>query len=145
MSDSARAHELVACIEAYYRSQQAARTGVDVAGDCRWIHDAFTGRAAARPGAGHEQAAEAQLLMAIRAAETSRKLGGVSLDKAAEFFRPRALLTYDASNRRARRIERFAGRSEAPQLVQQHIAREIAFNSIGPARVPVGKQLLAVG
>ena len=145
MSDSARAHELAACIEAYYRCQQAARTGVDVADSCRWIHDAFTGRAAARPGAGHEQAAEAKLVAAIRAAEASRKLGGVSLRKAAEFFRPRALLTYDASNRRARRIERLAGRSDAPQIVQQHIAREIAFNTIGDARVPVGKQFLAVG
>jgi hypothetical protein len=138
----------VACIEAYYHCQQAARTGVDVAGDCRWIHDALTGRAAAQPGAGHEQAAEAQLVAAIRAAEASRELGGVSLRKAAEFFRPRTLLTYDASDRRARRIERLAGRSEAPQLVQQHIAREVAFNlrfAIGAARVSVGRQFLAVG
>jgi hypothetical protein len=135
----------VACIEAYYRCQQAARTGVDVAGDCRWIHDAFTGRAASRPGAGHEQAAEAQLLSAIRAAEASRVLGGVSLRKAEEFFRPRALMTYDASNRRARRIERLCGRDDAPHLVQQHIAREIAFNTIGAASVPAGEQFLAVG
>lgn len=127
-SDTAPARELVACLEAYYVRQQAARTGVDVAGGCRWIHDAFTGRAAARPGTAHEQAAEAQLLAAIRAAEASRELGGVSLRRAAEFFRPRALLTYDAADRRARRIERLAGRSEAPRLVQQHIAREIAFN-----------------
>ncbi len=127
-SDTAPARELVAGIEAYYRCQQAARTGVDVASDCRWIHDAFTGRAATRPGAAHEQAAEAQLLAAIRAAEASQELGDVSLRRAAEFFRPRALLTYDAANRRARRIERLAGRSDAPQLVRQHIAREIDFN-----------------
>ncbi|HYJ42182.1 MAG TPA: hypothetical protein VEW08_15420 [Steroidobacteraceae bacterium] len=140
MSDAAPARELVACIEAYYRCQQAARTGVDVAHDCRWIHDAFTGRTAVRPGAGHEQAAEAQLLAAIRTAEASRELGDVSLRRAAEFFRPRALLTYDASNRRARRIERLAGRSDAPRLVQRYIAREIAMSL-----PPVSKQLLAVG
>jgi hypothetical protein len=142
-SDAEPARELVACIEAYHRCQQAARTGVDVAGDCRWIHDAFTGRAATRPGAGHEQAAEARLLAAIRAAEASRELAGVSLRKAAEFLRPRLLLTYDASSRRARRIERLARRSDAPQLVQRHIAREIACNAI--AAVPVPTQLLAVG
>jgi hypothetical protein len=144
-SDTAPARELAASLEAYYRCQQAARTGVDVAGDCRWIHDAFTGRASARPGAAHEQAAEAQLLAAIRAAEASRKPGGVSLRRAEEFFRPRALLTYDASNRRARRIERFAGRSEAPQLVQRHIAREIALDRIGDAPMPEREPFLAVG
>jgi hypothetical protein len=147
-SDSAPARELAACIEDYYRSQQAARTGVDVAGDCRWIHDAFTGRAASRPGTSHEAAAEARLLAAIRAAEASGELGGVSMRKAAEFFRPRALLTYDASNRRARRIERLAGRSDAPRIVEQHIAREIALNlrlAIGAARPPAITQLMAVG
>jgi hypothetical protein len=68
------------------------------------------------------------LLAAIRAAEVSQEPGGVSLRRAGEFFRPRVLLTYDASNRRARRIERLAGRRDAPQLVRRHITREISFN-----------------
>jgi hypothetical protein len=145
-SDAAPARELVACIEAYYRCQQAARTGVDVAGDCRWIHDAFTGRVASRSGAGHERAAEERLLAAIRAAEASRALGGVSLRNAAAFFRPRALLTYDASSRRARRIERLAGRGDAPRIVQRHIAREIAFNlPAGAGPSPAYPRQLAVG
>ena len=80
------------------------------------------------------------MLAAIRAAEKSGELGGVSLRSAAAFFQPRTLLTYDASNRRARRIERLTARSDAPQLVQRHIAREIDFNldrsRISPATAP---------
>ena len=143
-SDAAPARELVACIEAYYRCQQAARTGVDVAGECRWIYDALTGRAATRPGNSHEQAAETHLLAAIRRAEASGEPGGVSVRNAAAFFRPRALLAYDASNRRARRIERLSGRGDAPRLVERHIAREIDFNSLGAPRASVRERLLAV-
>lgn len=143
--EAAAARELVACIEDYYRCQQAARTGLDVAGEYRWIHDAFTGRRATRPGTGHELAAETRLVAAIRAAEASRELGEVSLRRAAAFFRPRSLLTYDASNRRACRIERLVTRSDAPRIVQRHIAREIEANAIGPVREPVREPWLAVG
>jgi hypothetical protein len=147
-SEAAPARELVASIEDYYRCQQAARTGVDVASDCRWIHDAFSGRAATRPAGSREQAAEARLLEAIRTAEARTEPAGVSLHDAAGFFRPRALLTYDASSRRARRIERLSGRHDAPRLVQRYIAREIAVNLLtGTARaaVPADSPLLAVG
>lgn len=122
------ARDLGESFDEYYRCQQAARTGVDVAGGCRWIHDAFTGRAA-RPATLRERAAEARLLEAIRHAERTQAPAGVSMARAEGFFRPRPLLTYDASMRRARRIERLAGRDDAPARVARHIAREIALNA----------------
>jgi hypothetical protein len=126
--DSA-ARALAAAFDAYYHCQQGGRIGVDVAASSRWIYDAFVPRAGRPPANERECGVEQSLLDAIRAAAPSTSLDDACFHKARDYFKPRSLLTYEASDRRARRIERLvAGRADAARVVQAHIASELASN-----------------